>query len=158
MSRRPCTAEYSEIWESWAFSGCWVQDPGSAYLSLSSHSHETFLTFSPFNFAWTWKTFEDREREREEGGLVGGGRGWLVGWWRLWKRDVDWGGGTDYMLANSNTRKIILLCVWVSATASWGNQLTWHAQRLMLACAVCERIQTKADYPNKNLDCSSRTS
>jgi hypothetical protein len=35
----------------------------------------------------------------------------LVGWGRLWKRDADWGGGTDYMLANSNTRRIILLCV-----------------------------------------------
>lgn len=48
----------------------------------------------------------------------------LVGWGRLWKRDADWCGGADYMLANSNTRKIILLCVCVSATASWGNQLT----------------------------------
>lgn len=38
-----------------------------------------------------------------------------------------------------------------------GNQLTWHTQRLMLACAVFEHIQTKADYPNKNLVCSSRT-
>lgn len=45
------------------------------FLPLSTASHETFLTFSPLNFIWTWKEdlwiVEEKKKEKKGGGWGG---------------------------------------------------------------------------------------